>query len=199
MNNEQVGDGLGPDGLSEHQISADGACKTRRAWPFFAGSLCLYAALVARPVHVWISTADGRGCTDPHALWALALLLSGALGSVPLFRHVGQAAWISHPVRLLAPSLAGPRLNSLMHIGAALFIALSMVLGFVWLVPGVDRLTDRVRTLTVELDFMLYGMGILVGGAWAILLGRFQALGIPLTVALGLMWLTVSFAPRSWC
>lgn len=160
--------------------------------------MVLYALLVSAPVQSHLRIFDLRGCMNPHVLWALALVLSGTLGALPVAERALRNG-LGASVAKVLPGLGREERRGSVRSAAALLIGLGMAVGFLWLVPGVDRFTDRNRALSAEADFLLYAMGILTGGAWSLLLGRLAWVGLPLTAALGSMWAALSFAPKSWC
>lgn len=163
-------------------------------------SLALYALLVSHPVVTRMRLLDRRGCTDPHALWAVALIVSGALAALSVTGRLHRSdPGIAACLTRLLPGLGPTERRNRLRGAAALTIGLGMVSGFLWVVPGVDRFTDHSRVLSTEAAVLLYAMGVLTGAAWSILLGPLRWLGLPFTAALGSMWAALSLAPRSWC
>lgn len=158
------------------------------------------AGFAAAAVHGWAALAVGadvHGCVDVHGLEYVAFVISGMLLGLALGPSVRQGA--GSVASAILPNVDERSRVRRVNALATLFILLGMVVDGFWLSPGFNVFIDTHRTLMVEADIVLYGMGILSGAGWYWLLDRQAWIGLLTTVAMALMVIGSVLTTHSWC
>lgn len=168
-----------------------------RWWTILPASLIIYAGLVTHQFQRANIAADRRGCIDVHGLQYTALVFAGMLAGLALGPWLIR--WARRGVRAFMPELTEDGALRRIRSTAVGFILLGMLLDIGWIVPSFNLFIDLHRILTVEVEIILYAMGIGAGAAWYAILDRQGWLGLLITPLMALMLLGSSLARHGWC
>ena len=170
------------------------------AWRPAAGvalSLAAYAAAVSGHWQAAGRRGDALGCPLPQAVESVAVAWAGLLAGVAVGGLlVGSGRTLLHG---LLPQLDDEARQAVLRWASALVLVVSTAASVLWVRPGLDLFVASHRPLLVEVDLLLYGMGVLAGAAWSALLDRDAWLGLLLAPAMALMLISTGVVGRGWC
>lgn len=157
----------------------------------------LFAAAVASPFAGLVARSDASGCVDPHAMEYLLMVFGGAVGGLGLRDRPQRAA--AGIARALLPDSTDRRRAAAARGGAILAILFGMAAPILWTVPSLNQFLDAHRPIRVEVDVLLYGMGILMQSSWRVVLGNRGWIGLIATTAAALMVISGTLTSQGWC
>ncbi len=170
-----------------------------RVWRYIAIVISFlgYAAAVSYHIQHLSYLADRHGCVDNHTLQYTAILVAGLLGGLALGPWVLR--WSSSAIKALMPDASDEmRMRRIKAVSVAL-ILLGMAVDFLWIIPSLNVFIDTHVPLLVEVDLLLYLMGVIAGASWYIILDRQAWLGLLVTPAMALMIIGSVLAGHGWC
>lgn len=170
---------------------------TARAAAGLGLSLGVYAAAVLGHWQAATAAADALGCALPRAVQDQAVVFAGLLAGLVLGPALTASA--RSLLRGLLPEAGDGARQGALRGAAAVALLLTLATTLLWVRPGLDRFLDAHRPLLVEVDLLLYAMGLVDGAAWHALLDRDAWLGLLLVPAMALMVLSGGVVGRGWC
>ncbi len=168
-----------------------------RRWAAAILSALLYAAAVAGPWQAASGRADVLGCALPHAVEDQAIVLGGLVLGLGLGDLLAGSA--RSLLRALLPQSDDPARTSVLRGAAAVALLVALAANVLWVRAPLDLFLDRHRPLLVEVDLLLYAMGVADGAAWHALLDRDAWFGLLLVPAMALMLVSGGVTGRGWC
>lgn len=165
-------------------------------WTFFLCSILLFAVSVSRIVHVWLLRWSALDVVLPQDVDYLLVLLAGELAALSIFDATAAAA--RRVARILFSRYSEVRRESLIRQAAAVMIVIGMLPTLLWTIPQLNGFVNAHRGLIVEVDLIVYLMGLFVGTSWSILLKQKLWIGLLITPGVVLMTLANVLSVYSW-
>lgn len=163
-------------------------------WGFL---LVAWSFVVSSPFDRYIRRADQLGCVGPHLTQLLLLMTLGMLSGAAMGGAIRSGAQVAG--RAVFPNWSERARQRALQGFAVLLIVANMVLVFPWLNLKLDQFVASHDGLKAEIDLVLFLMGGLSGGAWAVLWRHRASVGIVISLAMLLMMLANTLTRHAWC
>jgi hypothetical protein len=153
-------------------------------------------AAAGRATRAWVRAAAVASASPGGSCGA-----GGCDGPVAVGRPAGPTLhrWARVLAQSLLPGATGARQQAWVGAGALTLLGLGLAASALWTSAQVNLFVDTHRAVMVEVDALLYLMGVLSGGAWYALLDRQGWLGFLATPAMALMVVGAGFTGAGWC